>query len=86
MNKNAVISARIDENTKEKAEKVLKIIGLRPSEAITMFYRQVILVRGLPFKAEIPNRTTLNAMKELENKGDMESFNDVEELFSELES
>jgi DNA-damage-inducible protein J len=84
MNKNATIHARIDEEIKEKAEKILNIIGIKPSEAINLFYKQVVLQRGIPFKVEIPNSVTLEALKELENENDLESFDSVNELFTIL--
>lgn len=84
MSKNATIHARINGDIKGKAEKILSIIGIKPSEAITMFYKQVVLQRGIPFKVEIPNTVTLKALKEIENSDKLESFNDVEELFAEL--
>jgi len=86
MNKNAIVHARIEPNIKEKAEKILNIIGIKPSQAITMFYSQVILRKGMPFRVEIPNVTTLKAIKELDNPAELESYNDVDALFAELNS
>ena len=83
MNKNATVHSRIDGNLKENAEKILSIIGIKPSEAITMFYKQIVLQRGIPFKLEIPNNTTLKALEELSNPEELESFDNVQSLFSE---
>jgi len=46
-----IINVRIDAALKAEAEEVLRQIGLTPSEAIRMFYRQVIMRQGLPFDA-----------------------------------
>jgi addiction module RelB/DinJ family antitoxin len=50
------INVRIDAATKAQAEAVLSKIGLAPSDAIRMLYRQVIMRQGLPFapRVEVP--------------------------------
>lgn len=85
MSKTGTIHARIDENIKGRAERILNLLGIKPSEAINLFYKQVILQKGIPFKVEIPNDITLKAIKELENKDKLENFQDVDELFAKLE-
>jgi DNA-damage-inducible protein J len=69
MARSAHVNARIDAELKAKAERIFAAIGLRASDAITMFYRQAVLRRGLPFDACIPNETTIAAMRELEHGG-----------------
>ena len=49
---------------KAKGEAVLSALGLSTTEAITMFFRQVVLHRGLPFAVKIPNEETLQAFRE----------------------
>jgi len=53
MKKSAMIRARIEPAIKEKAEAILKEIGLNASEAIGLFYHQVKLRNGLPFDVNI---------------------------------
>lgn len=53
MAKTAYINVRIEPELKEKAEKILKGLGLSVSDAITIFFRQVVLRRGLPFGVRI---------------------------------
>ncbi|MCR5122355.1 MAG: type II toxin-antitoxin system RelB/DinJ family antitoxin [Ruminococcus sp.] len=50
----ANLCARIEPDVKEQAESILAALGIPASNAINMFYRQIILHRGLPFKVEIP--------------------------------
>ena len=45
----SAVYARIDNNLKENAENILAQLGIAPSSAIQMLYRQIILQRGLPF-------------------------------------
>jgi DNA-damage-inducible protein J len=43
---------------------VLDKLGMTPTEAITLFYKQVKLYRGLPFPVRIPNKETIRAIKD----------------------
>ena len=54
MLKSAMIRARIEPDLKTKAEKLLMRLGINPTEAITLFYHQVLLQRGLPFDVTLP--------------------------------
>ena len=54
--KTSVVHARIEPQTKHKAEGVLRKLGLTPTEAIRIFYRQISLRGGLPFSVAIPNK------------------------------
>lgn len=46
----ANVSARVEPEVKEKAETILKGMGIPASVAINMFYRQIITDNGLPFQ------------------------------------
>lgn len=63
MTKTETIRARVEPELKREAEAVLKSLGLNASEAITLFYRQIALRRGLPFEVKLPNETTRAAMR-----------------------
>lgn len=47
------LTYRIDTNIKAKAESILCDLGMTPTVAIQMFYKQVILNQGLPFHATL---------------------------------
>ena len=53
--KSANLYARIEPDVKEKAESILSALGIPASNAINMFYKQIILQRGLPFDVKIPS-------------------------------
>lgn len=46
---------RMNPEKKEKAEAILKKLGLNSATAINMYYDQIILHNGIPFRVEIPN-------------------------------
>lgn len=52
--KSANLYARIEPDVKEQAESILSALGISASNAINMFYKQIILNRGLPFEVKIP--------------------------------
>jgi addiction module antitoxin, relB/dinJ family len=52
--KSANLYARIEPELKEEAESILAALGIPASNAITMFYRQIILQRGMPFEVKLP--------------------------------
>ena len=54
MAKSANLYARIEPDLKEQAENILAALGIPASNAITMFYKQIILQKGLPFEVKLP--------------------------------
>lgn len=56
----------LDAETKAKAQVMLADLGLDLSTAVNIFLRQMLYEGGIPFSItrEIPNQTTLVAMKE----------------------
>ncbi|MGN0652380.1 MAG: type II toxin-antitoxin system RelB/DinJ family antitoxin, partial [Gemmiger sp.] len=52
--KSANLYARIEPDVKEQAEAILSALGIPASNAITMFYKQIILQKGLPFEVKLP--------------------------------
>ena len=54
MAKSANLYARIEPNVKNEAEAILSQLGIPASNAINMFYKQIILHGGLPFEVKLP--------------------------------
>lgn len=54
MAKSANLYARIEPDLKEQAESILAALGIPASNAITMFYKQIVLQRGMPFEMKLP--------------------------------
>jgi addiction module RelB/DinJ family antitoxin len=53
MSKTAMIRARIEPDLKEKGEKALKQMGITASQAITIFYTQIVIQKKLPFEMRL---------------------------------
>ena len=58
--KSANLYARIEPDVKEQAESILSVLGISASNAINMFYKQIILQKGLPFEVKIPENRMAN--------------------------
>jgi DNA-damage-inducible protein J len=84
MAKTSTITARIDSELKSDVQQVFSELGLTSAQAITLFFRQVKLNRGLPFAVKIPNRETLKALADAEQKRELVSFDSSEDLFKDL--
>lgn len=59
-NKTANLYARIEPETKSAAESILETLGIPVSTAINMFYKQIILNKGIPFSLKIPSKNFVN--------------------------
>ena len=84
MGKTTLLSAPIDPTLKRNAELILKKLGLTPVQAITLFYRQIELERGLPFSVRIPNEETRHALEQARKRQDLKTCNTLDDLFRDL--
>jgi DNA-damage-inducible protein J len=84
MTTDTVVRARIDSDTKARATQALQAMGLSVSDAIRLMLLRVADEKRLPFAVQVPNPTTLRAMKELED-GKGKRFETAEELFRDLD-
>ena len=84
MPKSASIHARIKPELKEEAEAILKELGLNASQAITLFYQQIRLTRGLPFVVRMPNETTRQTLDDTDAGKNLVYCRDAEDLFERL--
>ena len=58
--KSSNVMARVEPEIKEEAEAILSQLGISASGGINMFYRQIILWRGLPFRPSVPTSRPLS--------------------------
>ena len=59
--KSANLYVRIEPEVKEQAESILAALGIPASNAINMFYKQIILHQGIPFDVTLPANRPLDA-------------------------
>ena len=82
--KSSFIRARMEPELKYSVEAILEKIGLNPTEAIRLYYKQIELCNGLPFKVEIPNTKTRKAIRDSIIGHNQKRFSNVEDLFEDL--
>ena len=87
MTKTAYINARMEPRLKREAQKILKEVGVNTSDAVGMFYRQIVMQKGIPFEVRIPNKETRAAMRELNDpakRAKLKSYSSAEEMFTDI--
>ena len=82
MNKSSRVEARMDNDLKQAAEAIFSQLGVSPSEAIRIFYKQVALHQGFPFDIRIPNAETIAALQELNHPERLIRHDCVDDMFA----
>ncbi len=70
--KTAIINARVKPDLKNDVEKILSHLGITTTQAITMYFEQIKMTKGIPFQLKIPNDETLQAMSDARANKDLE--------------
>ncbi|MBE9064497.1 type II toxin-antitoxin system RelB/DinJ family antitoxin [cf. Phormidesmis sp. LEGE 11477] len=84
MAKEATVRARIDPGLKAEVEDLFEALGLSTTEAITLFYHQVKLHKGLPFDVAIPNEVTRRVFEETDAGENLVQFQTADAMFENL--
>ena len=84
MAKTATIRARIEPELKKDVENLFKKLGISTTEAISIFYRQVKLRKGLPFNVVVPNKTTERVFKDTDADKNLIRCETVDDMFERL--
>jgi DNA-damage-inducible protein J len=85
MSQTAIIHARIDPATKIATERILETIGLTPTEAIRLLYRQIAMRGEFPVELRIPNAATAKVLAKVDLGEGVETFDSVEDLYASWE-
>ena len=81
---------RIDSELNNQANALLEGLGLSMSQAISMFLRQVVLQRGLPFEVKYPDRScelleAVEEAKRLESDPNTKRYTNMDEMWADLD-
>lgn len=76
----ATIRTRLDKKTKEASEAVLEEIGMTPTDAIRLFYRQIALRKEFPLELRTPNALTAKTLDLSAANKDVEYVSDRKSL------
>ena len=80
MAKTEMIRARVEPELKREAEELFSALGLSATEAITLFYKQVTLHRGLPFTVRMPNVETVEALRQARDGDGLSEYTGPKDL------
>ena len=80
MNKTATVHARIDSETKYASERVLHKIGMTPTDAVRLLYRQIALRQEFPLELRVPNELTARTLTKSDRGEEVESFESLEQM------
>ena len=72
--KTSIINARVRPELKGDVEQILSKLGISTTQAITMFFEQIRINRGIPFSLQLPNDETIEAMQEARNNHDLKAM------------
>jgi DNA-damage-inducible protein J len=86
VNKTATITVRLDPQVKRNAEAVLRTLGLTTSQAVSLFFAQVSLNKGIPFDVHIPNEATAKAIEAGLAGRNLHPAVDMDDLIAQLEA
>jgi DNA-damage-inducible protein J len=86
MSQSATVHARIDPATKAATEKVLESLGMTPTEAIRLFYRQIAIRQSFPLELRVPNKLTASVLAKSDKNEEIETFESATALYSSWDS
>ena len=92
MAKTDTINIRIEPKLKKEVESTLNDLGMNIADAVTVFFKQIVMTESIPFAIKKPkyNKETIEEIneekKKKKNPEKYKSYNNVEELMEDLNS
>jgi DNA-damage-inducible protein J len=86
MKKTALVQVRMNQETKESADRLFDRLGLDTPTAVRIFIARAIQVGGLPFNViETPGRDTADAIRRaMQGSGLSEPFDAASEMLTQI--
>jgi len=81
MPKSETIKTRIEPHLKKEVERIFAELGLSTTRAISLFYYQVKLWKGLPFEIRIPNKKILKTFRDTDEGKNLVRCKDAADMF-----
>lgn len=78
------IRCRVEPELKTTVDNILSELGLTTTQAITLFYKQIVSKHNLPFDVELPNATTLKTMQKTDAGQELTFCIDANDMFDKL--
>ena len=85
MTNSTMYQFRIDEQEKIETFEILHEMGIKPAQAVRLFFRQIRKTHSIPFPIEqTPNKKMAKILLKNDKEKDYKSFETVEDLFTDL--
>ena len=84
MAKTDTIRARVSPELKHDAEEVLEAVGLSTSQAISLFFKQLVYHRGLPFDVRVPNKETEEAIRQAQSGTGLTRYDNTSRMIEDI--
>ena len=81
----AAIHIRVDAQTKSQAKGILDQLGLTLTDAMTLYLKQIIFNKGIPFDVKLPNALTAETLEKVNRGEELYEAASIDEMFQELE-
>lgn len=92
MSKTTTMNIRIEPNLKREVEEILSDLGMNISDAVTIYFKQIVLTDSIPLQIKRPkfNKETLAAIEEaneiMKHPDNYKSYNNVYEMIEEIDN
>lgn len=92
MSKTTSMNIRIEPNLKKQVEEILTDLGMNISDAVTIYFKQIVLTDSIPLQIKRPkfNKETLEAINEadeiMRHPENYKSYNNVYEMIEEIDN
>ena len=85
MSTSTMYQIRIDEQEKAETFAIFEEMGIKPAQAVRLFFRQVRKTHALPFPIDdTPNERTAKVLLQSDAEKDYKRVNSVDDLFADL--
>lgn len=85
MSRSTLYQFRIDEQEKAETFAILQEMGIKPAQAVRLFFRQIRKTHAIPFPIEYtPNTKTAQTLLTGTSDKDYKRFDSVDTLFADL--
>lgn len=88
MAKTDTLNIRIEPELKKEVEMTLNDLGMNIADAVTIFFKQIVMTESIPFIIRKPklNRETLQAIEDAEKGINLsKGYTDLDEMWKDLE-
>ncbi len=89
MPKTDTINVRIEPELKKEVEETLNELGMNIAEAITIYFKQIILTESIPFEIKKPklNKETIKAIEDVQKGENLsKGYTNLEQMWEDLDN